>query len=201
MAVVNIYRTKRRYATILADPPWRYDRNQTESKGERSFMDRLLPYTSMTTDEIAALPISRICAGHATLWLWTTNAHIHEALHVMETWGLKYRGMRTWLKPHIGTGFWLRGQTEHLLLGTRGNPLRAKQYDPQSANKGVSTALLAPAGKHSSKPPESYRDIERMSKEPRIELFARRPRKGWDSWGNEAKEIDKKLERDIRRLL
>lgn len=201
MAVVDIYTTKRRYATILADPPWRYNRNQTDWKGERSVFDRVLPYRSMPTTEILALPIERLAERSSMLWLWVTNAHLHEGLHTLKRWGFRYVGMRTWAKPHYGTGFWLRGQTEHLMLGVRGQPNRNKQYQPNAVNHGISTLLSAPTGQHSSKPPESYRDIERMSKEPRIELFARRARPGWDSWGLEAKEINKKLERDVRRYL
>jgi N6-adenosine-specific RNA methylase IME4 len=42
-----------------------------------------------------------------------------------------------------------------------------------------------PRGKHSAKP-EAFQDIvESMSPAPRLELFARRKRLGWDSWGNE----------------
>ena len=43
-------------------------------------------------------------------------------------------------------------------------------------------ALCVNCGK---KPEESYEVFDRMSHEPRIELFARTKREGWDSWGNE----------------
>lgn len=164
---------------------------------------RRQPYASMTLDAIQALPVARVAADDAMLWLWTTNAHFHDALHTMEMWGFEYKTVRTWFKPNLGMGFWLRGQTEHLLLGTRGAPTGGRERKHAYAIPGnnISTALIAPVGKHSAKPPESYRDIERLSKPPRIELFARRARKGWDSWGNEARDVDRKLERDIRRHL
>jgi N6-adenosine-specific RNA methylase IME4 len=42
-----------------------------------------------------------------------------------------------------------------------------------------------PRGKHSAKP-EAFQDVvESMSPAPRLEMFARRKRLGWDSWGNE----------------
>ena len=45
---------------------------------------------------------------------------------------------------------------------------------------------LWPRGKHSQKP-EAFLDlVEQMSPAPRVELFARRDRLGWDTWGNEA---------------
>ena len=201
MRIKSLAQTKRRYATILADPPWRYSRNQTATKGERSMFDRQLPYTSMPLADICLLPVERIAAEDSMLWLWATNALLQEGLDVMDAWGFKYVGLRTWAKPKVGIGYWLRGQTEQLLLGIRGKPNRQEHYNPAKVNYGITTLLLAPAGKHSAKPPESYRDIERMSKPPRIELFARRERKGWDSWGNEAKELDKELEHDVRRYL
>jgi N6-adenosine-specific RNA methylase IME4 len=46
----------------------------------------------------------------------------------------------------------------------------------------LSLARLA----HSQKP-EAFLDlIERVSPGPYVELFARRDRLGWDTWGNEA---------------
>jgi len=201
LRIKSLAKTKHRYATILADPPWRYGRNQTVSKGERSMFDRQLPYTSMSLSDICILPIERLSAEDAILWLWTTNAMLQEGLDVVDAWGFKYVGVRTWVKPRVGIGYWLRGQTEQLLMGIRGKPNRQDHYNPAAVNRGISTLLMAPAGKHSAKPPESYRDIERMSKPPRLELFARRPRHGWDSWGLEARGMNKGLERDIRRHL
>jgi len=201
MRIKNLAKTKRRYATILADPPWSYGRNQTEWERERSMFDRQLPYISMSLADICMLPVERLAADDAILWLWTTNAMLQEGLDVMDAWGFKYVGVRTWVKPKIGIGYWMRGQTEQLLMGIRGKPNRQKHYDPAQVNFGISTLLVAPAGAHSTKPPESYRDIEKQGKPPRIELFARRPRHGWDSWGNEAKEPSKEFARDARRHL
>lgn len=39
--------------------------------------------------------------------------------------------------------------------------------------------------KHSRKPAHYYSLIEQMSPGPYLELFARVPHEGWDSWGNE----------------
>lgn len=46
----------------------------------------------------------------------------------------------------------------------------------------------APRGDHSAKPDLFLDLIERMSPPPRLELFARRQRLGWDTWGDEALE-------------
>lgn len=45
---------------------------------------------------------------------------------------------------------------------------------------------LWPRGKHSEKP-EAFQDlVEQVSPGPYVELFARRDRLGWDTWGNES---------------
>lgn len=156
-----------RFRTILADPPWAYHQNGT----------RPLPYDCMTDHEILSLPVSRLAAQDAHLWLWTTNATIGLGLHVMSTWGFTYRSCLTWIKPRFGMGMYLRHQTEHLLLGTRGRaPIQFR---------GQGTSLYAPVQDHSHKPEEQYAVIERCSPGPYLELFARRPQLGWHCWSNE----------------
>jgi len=50
--------------------------------------------------------------------------------------------------------------------------------------------IHAPRREHSRKPDEAYELIERMYPElPRIELFARARRPGWDAWGNETEKF------------
>ena len=156
-------------------------------------------YPTMSIEEITALPVDRLALPDCELWFWSTNSFIHEALHIIEAWGFAYKTKRTWIKRRQGTGVWLRGQTEDLLIAIRGRPRRPildagrrqKRITPSSFI--VSRAVLP----HSRKPRESYEDIERVSGEPRLELFARRARAGWDSWGYEAKELDLDLADDI----
>lgn len=95
----------------------------------------------------------------------------------MTAWGFDYRSCLTWIKLRYGMGPYLRNQTEHLLFGIRGRaPTRFK---------GQGTWLYAPLQEHSHKPQEQYAVIERCPPGPYLELFARRPRLGWDVWGNE----------------
>lgn len=143
------------------------------------------------------LPLHAVVADDAELWLWATNPHIHSALHVIEAWGFTYRSMRTWVKPHWGTGYWLRSQTEHLLFATRGDiPVRGTVRGELATV--ISTRDPLP---HSRKPRQVYEDIERVSGTPRIELFARRARAGWDAWGLEAVDLDRAFAADQRRGL
>ena len=157
------------YRTILADPPWAI--MQTGSRGASQH------YPVMDVDAIAALGVDRLCAADCHLWLWVTNASLHAGKHVMEAWGFTYRSCLTWIKPRFGLGNYLRNQTEHLLLGTRGKaPVRFH---------GQGTWFYAPVQEHSHKPEEQYAIIEWCSPGPYLELFARRRRPSWDVWGNE----------------
>ena len=49
----------------------------------------------------------------------------------------------------------------------------------------VHQVVIAPVGEHSEKPDEVYRRIERLYRGPYLELFARKEREGWKTWGNE----------------
>ena len=158
-----------RFLTILADPPW--DIQQRGAWGAERH------YPVMAVSAIAALPVSRVVAPSAHLWLWVTNASLFAGRHVMESWGFTYRSMLTWIKPRFGLGQYLRNQTEHLLFGTRGN------LPAQFRSQG--SWFYAPVQEHSHKPEEQYAIIERMSPGPYLELFARRRQPGWSVWGNE----------------
>ncbi len=137
----------------------------------------------MKLEDICKLDIPS--AENAHLYLWTPNGMIPQALKVMESWGFKYKTCITWVKNRSIFGYYFKGQTEQLLFGVKGklSPLDRKQ----------TTLLEGKIGKHSQKPKEVYKIIEKLSPIPRIELFAREKTPGWDVWGNEV-ESDIKLE-------
>lgn len=87
----------------------------------------------------------------------------------------------------LGLGYYFRGQVEELWVCIRG---KVKAFRCQKPNFIQTKAL-----KHSEKPEEMYGLIESYCAKPRIELFARRKRIGWDAIGL---EIDG---RDIRNVL
>lgn len=159
------------YATLLADPP---SDIQQRGGGNRGAEDH---YDLLSSSEIAGLSVGDLAAANAHLWLWVTNASLWAGKHVLESWGFSYRSMLTWIKPRFGMGQYLRNQTDHLLLGVRGQaPLQFR---------GQGSWLYAPVQEHSHKPEEQYAVIERCSPGPYLKLFARRPRPGWHVWGNE----------------
>lgn len=167
-----------KYKTIYADPPW------YESGGGRIKRGANRHYPLMKTEEIIALKsmIEEISADNAHLYLWATNNHLIDAFKVMQEWGFRYVTMITWVKDRQGLGQYFRGLSEHCLFGVKGRlPYKVVEGKRQ---QGL-TAFLAPKGRHSQKPEEMRRMIEKVSYPPFIELFARERVEGWDAWGNE----------------
>lgn len=164
------------YKTILADPPWsEYGAGRIKRGADRH-------YKLMSVKEIMAFPVRHFFGDNAHLYLWVTNNYLPAGLKVMEAWGFIYKTTVTWGKPSIGLGQYFRGQTEHCFFGVRGNlPYKIINGKRQQG----STLILAPRHKHSQKPEEMRRMIERVSYPPFLELFARRSCPGWDVMGDE----------------
>jgi N6-adenosine-specific RNA methylase IME4 len=176
---------RRRYATILADPPWRFLNRTGKVAPEHR---RLSRYSTMPLAEIMALPVGEIAAPTAHLYLWCPNALLPDALAVMKAWGFTYKSNIVWHKVRKdggsdgrGVGFYFRNVTELLLFGVRGKNARTLQPGRRQVNY-VATRKR----EHSRKPDEMYDIIEACSRPSRIELFARGCRAGWDVWGDEA---------------
>lgn len=176
----------KKYQIIYADPPWDYPGGLKNARG----MARQ-HYQTMTTEEICAMPIQDLCGLDGTaLFLWATFPKMPEALRVMETWGVTYKGAAfVWIKknPKSGSNFWgmgnyTRANAEVCLLGVS-KGFRASE---RVKSHRVHQIVEAPVGRHSAKPPEVRdRIVELLGDVPRIELFARERAEGWDAWGNE----------------
>jgi N6-adenosine-specific RNA methylase IME4 len=173
-----------RFGTILADPPWRFINRTGKVAPEHK---RLARYETMTTGEIAALPVRDLTADKSHLYLWTPNILVPEAFRVMEAWGFTYKSMIVWHKVRKdggsdgrGVGFYFRNVTETVLFGVRGN---LRTFSPGRRQVNL---IATRKREHSRKPDELYPIIESCSPGPFLELFARYPRAGWSAWGNEA---------------
>ena len=164
------------YRTIVADPPWRYDTTRPLAGSKRGGAE--YQYPTLALAEIAALRPP--AADDARLYLWATNPLLFEAREVVTAWGFRYVTLLTWHKLGApGMGFYFRGDTEHVLFAVRGKA----PIDPALR---VSNHFAAPRTGHSAKPDRFYEIVEHVSPEPRLEMFARRRRVGWDVWGDEA---------------
>ncbi len=168
---------KGQYKVIYADPPWRYSFSKSPTRDIEN------QYPTMSLDEIKAVKVP--AADHAVLYLWVTSPKLVEGLAVVDAWGFRYRTFMVWIKDRIGMGYHARQQHESLLICTKGEP-----GTPEPANRPASI-VNAPRGKHSRKPDEFYEIIERAWPDlPRIELFQRGEREGWDGWGSETVKRD-----------
>jgi N6-adenosine-specific RNA methylase IME4 len=146
-------------------------------------MDRSADNHFATTelDEIKALEVASIAADDAVLLLWTTSPMLRHALEVMRTWGFAYKSNFVWVKDRNGTGYWNRNQHELLLVGMRG------EIPAPAPGEQRESAIHAPVKAHSAKPANFYELIESYFPNlPKIELFARIHRDGWDASGHEA---------------
>lgn len=174
----------KKYGTILMDPPWNYKQKLAPHSNTRG--GAIQHYNLMTLEELKALPIHSLAEEDCILWLWVTNSFIQEGFELLKHWGFEYKTMLTWGKTQFGIGYWLRGQTEHLLLAVRGNPRKHFKGINGACGNNYSTLLIEKRRQHSRKPDRIYTMIENLSPDPRIEIFARNKREGWDVWGNQA---------------
>lgn len=176
---------KRKFSTVLADPPWQFQNRTGKMAPEHR---RLSRYSTMTLQEIKDLPVQALVNDTAHLYLWVPNALIPDGLDVMSNWGFTYKTNIIWYKirkdggpDRRGVGFYFRNVTEVILFGVRGKNARTLQ--PGRSQENI---ISSQKREHSRKPDEQYDLIEACSPGPYIELFARGPRKGWFSWGNQA---------------
>lgn len=177
----------KKYNTIYADPPWRFQNNSGKVAPEHK---RLTRYGTMSFDDIKALPVADIAAEKAHLYLWVPNAILPIGLEVMTAWGFEYKTNIIWEKIRSdglpdgrGMGFYFRNVTEILLFGIKkdSSPNRTLDFARSQVN-----LIRAEKREHSRKPDVFIPLIEACSMAPRIELFARGTRDGWAMWGNQA---------------
>lgn len=179
-------RTAGGFATILADPPWRFTNRTGKVAPEHRRLDR---YSTMSLDAIKELPVGDVAARNAHLYLWVPNALLPEGLEVMKAWGFRYVSNIIWAKRRIdggpdgrGVGFYFRNVTEILLFGVRGS---MRTLPPGRSQVNM---IETRKREHSRKPDEQYELIGRCSPGPYLELFARHPDPNWTVWGDEAAE-------------
>jgi N6-adenosine-specific RNA methylase IME4 len=200
-----------RYRTIVADPPWDYS---DATRPWRSTSEQT--YELMPVEEIRALPVADLAEEAAHLYCWAVLPMMADAFDVVRAWGFRPSTVLTWCKPGVGLGGGFRGNTEHLIVARRGtqsfnptcslcggrdrgankcacpdpewwhNGQRVPPVEPPFRDKAEGTWYTAPRREHSAKPDLFIDLIERMSPGPYVELFARRARFGWDTWGDQS---------------
>lgn len=173
----------KKYGTMIIDPPWKYSNRQNGAAEKH--------YPLMTYKELAAMPIPSVAANDSVLLMWATWPQLDVAMKLINDWGFNYVTGMPWIKlqehpiadlfsnivmvPTFGTGHWLRGCSEPILIARRGKP---------RLPKNVPLGLLSKRLEHSRKP-ESLHEYAEQLDGPYLEIFARRAHDGWDVFGNE----------------
>jgi N6-adenosine-specific RNA methylase IME4 len=173
------------YATIVADPPWPYDDDRPKAHGRTDRQRRrVVDYSTMPLEQIAALPVSALATADANLFLWTTNRFVEAAYQTAREWGFVPTTLLVWCKQPRGLGL---GNAQFAI--TTEFILHARQGRPIGSSRAGSTWWPWARTERSRKPPAALDVIEQVSPGPYVELFARQPRLGWDSWGWGYEEI------------
>jgi N6-adenosine-specific RNA methylase IME4 len=181
------FTNQRRFATVLADPPWQFTNQTGKIAPEHK---RLLRYRTLKLDDIKSLPVEEVTAPTAHLYLWCPNALLPDGLAVLQAWGFTYKSNLVWHKIRRdgasdgrGVGFYFRNVTELILFGVKGRNARTLPAGRRQVN-----LMATRKREHSRKPDEQFGIIEACSPGPYLELFARGTRAGWASWGNQAND-------------
>jgi N6-adenosine-specific RNA methylase IME4 len=135
----------------------------------------------MPIDEICGLPVRDMAATDSVLFLWATSPLLTEAIQVIQSWGFTYKAQFVWDKLKGFNGHYNDVRHELLLVATRGSCVP----DVQTLDPSI---IAEKRTQHSRKPDRFYELIERLyptGDGTHLELFARRTRNGWQSWGNQ----------------
>jgi N6-adenosine-specific RNA methylase IME4 len=177
----------KKYQIIYADPPWSFSSRELQKYGGKRFTSMDKHYPTQDKHWIKNLPVSDIAHEDCAVFLWSTDAHLKEAIETMESWGFKYVTVAfVWEKltktgkTAANLGAWTMKNYELCLFGTRGKMLKHKKIN------NIYQKVAAERTRHSKKPEQVRINIENLFGDlPRIELFARKESEGWDVWGNE----------------
>lgn len=164
----------RLYGVLYVDPPWQVAMWSDEGT-DRSAENH---YPTMTDDELLAMWDKLPAADDCILFLWATAPKLKFALELIDAWGFVYKSYLGWDKEIAGTGYLVRSQLELLLIATCGNAV------PPTGLPGL---VVSQRRQHSRKPElvaELIGDL--YPTVPKLEMFARSAREGWDAWGLEA---------------
>jgi N6-adenosine-specific RNA methylase IME4 len=168
---------KNKYRVFYVDPPWYYTAPQHGREEQETVLET--HYPTMKIDELCALPVKNMAQDNAVLFMWVTSPVLDQCWDVIEAWGFEYKTSIVWNKDAHNVGHYVSVRHELLLICTRGSCTPDISELPPSVVTEKRTA-------HSVKPETFRKMIDTMyPKGKRIELFARRPAKGWDVWGND----------------
>jgi N6-adenosine-specific RNA methylase IME4 len=196
----------KKFSVIVCDPPWKFSDKLQQSDVKRGAAAN---YNTMSISDIKQLPVKMAChPDGAVLCLWVPSSLLQEGLDVMSAWGFFQKQVWVWIKIKkdpfaklkkqkkidwdkidfndflsFGMGHLGRNVHEIVLVGTCG------KISSKVKNKSQRTVFFYENTKHSKKPELLQDKLELMFPGvDKLELFARRQRKGWCCLGNEVGE-------------
>jgi N6-adenosine-specific RNA methylase IME4 len=196
-----------KFKLIYIDPCWPYNEPGFRKAGKEQGVANIA-YDTMEFHELVGFKtmIDKWSARNCLMLMWATAPRLDMARDLLPLWGYRYVTVGfVWVKTkqnpdqllipgmdvaafaqsmlatdlRKGMGFHTSIETEYCLLAKRGKPGAAEI-------RMVDQVVFAPIREHSRKPDEVAERIERIfpSLVPRIEVFARRRRPSWITWGN-----------------
>lgn len=192
------------FGAVIADPPWQYKDSgkatstlprTVKADGDLATGVNDLTYPTMSTPEICALDVNGITDDNAVLFLWVTNPFLPDGFQVMRAWGFDYVTCITWGKvkkkraddfeASMTVGWWFRSASEHVLFGVKRGAKRPGGWP------AIPTLALHERLPHSTKPDFVHEMVEHLLLPTRrLEMFARRQRDGWETWGNQVAAME-----------
>ena len=169
-----------KYKTVVIDPPWDMGRaNWRTNRG--GTLGRGVPYSTMTNQEIAEWPLRDYMDESCDVFTWTTARQLPATFDIIRAWGLKYASLIVWHKKNGVNMHGITNHTEYLVYAYRGR--RGIDF-----HNPLCTYQTGRRRRHSEKPAEIYERIRIRTREPRIDIFARRRHPGFDAWGDQVEE-------------
>ena len=166
-----------RYRCIVIDPPWEMEKIVRDNRPNA--VNFGFEYPTMSEAELATFDVAGMADDDCHLFCWTTQKHLPSALRLIEAWGFRYVLAMVW---HKSGGF----QPYNLPQFNCEFAIYARRGSPEFADtKAFFTCFEAPRREHSRKPDEFYDVIRRVTAGPRIDVFSREQREGFDQYGNE----------------
>lgn len=176
---IKVFGTEEQFNLIYADPPWEHDSDTHQCAPT---------YQTMSTKDLAALPVAGLAADDSVLVMWATFNMLDAALSIMAAWGFEYKTIFiVWVKVdrcgnpiyRMKSGY-TKPCAEFALLGLRGEMMVKERAEI------INSILRARPRGHSRKPSIVRDMIPRLFGDyPRIELFGRAKAADWFVWGNQ----------------
>lgn len=173
---------KGKYSTIIVDPPWpdefsQLGMNLNQTNGF---------YKAMTIEQIRTFSVpAKIAADNCNLFLWTNHTYLPDALEIVKAWGFKYHILLTWDKISGRSLFGFNRRTEFVVYAYKGKIAVSQR------GQLIDTLFTEKLHEHSYRPEAFYLTLLSCTPAPRIDIFSKEQRAGFDQYENQIDEIEK----------